>query len=360
MVEHIALGAFLVRTRSVTLPQLKGSPTCLLDLKVTKANVDAVGTICAKWSTVKNSNVVLLHNCFTTLEFNDSSVIIVSDYHPASTTVAEKYSLNAISRPYRHAAGVEEKVLWKYIVQIANALKAIHQMGLAARTIHITKVLVTDENRIRLNGCALLDFLDPATRNLEDLQQSDLCEFRKFLVDCGASGASRTNQLKSILEWLPEQARPNNNKTIDNFLKEISVQIVAEFDASLGLDDRLQSELSRELENSRVVRLMTKINFLTERPEHADDPTFSSQGPRALLPLFRDYVFHAVDAQRNPVVDMGHVLSCLNKLDVGIEEKIMLTTRDEEFVVVVSYKELKTMVERAWADLLSYQSKPST
>ena len=322
--------------------------------------MESIGAICVKWLNVKNSNVVSLYNGFTTSEFNDYSLIVVCDYHPASTTVAEKHSLNAMSRPYRHATGVEEKVLWKYIVQIANALKAIHQMGLAARTLHITKVLVTDENRIRLNGCALLDFLDPTTRPIEDLQQLDLCEFRKFLVDCGANGVNKTNQLKSVLEWLPEQIRPNINKTIDNFLKEISGYVVAEFDASLGLDDRLQSDLSRELENSRVVRLMTKINFLTERPEHADDPAYSGQGPRALLPLFRNYVFHAVDPQRNPVVDMGHVLSCLNKLDVGVDEKIMLTTRDEDYVVVVSYKELKATMERAWADLLSYQSRSST
>ena len=303
---------------------------------------------------MKNSNVVLLHRAFSTQVFNDASVIVVSDYHPAATTVADKHFISAMSRPYRPSANVEERVLWKYIVQIANALKSIHQAGLAARTIDITKVLLTDENRIRLNGCALLDLLEPGTHSIEDLQRADLYEFRKFLT--AFATIRMDHRIREIVEWLPEPSRPNSDKTIGSFLTEISSHIIEEFDATLRLDDKLQSELNRELENSRIVRLMTKINFLVERPEYVDDPAYSSQGPRALLPLFRDYVFHAEDPQRRPVIDMGHVIACLNKLDVGIDERIVLTTRDEQNVCVVSYKELKAAMERAWADLLSRSS----
>lgn len=45
------------------------------------------------------------------------------------------------------------------------------------------------------------------------------------------------------------------------------------------------------------------------------------------------------------------MLGCLNRVDVGSEEKIMLTTRDEETVIVVSFKEVKTCIEGAWQDL---------
>ena len=70
-----------------------------------------------------------------------------------------------------------------------------------------------------------------------------------------------------------------------------------------------------------------------------------------MLGLFRDYVFHQIDAQANPVVDMGHILSCLNKLDAGIDEKITLTARDEQSVIVVSYKELKVALDGMWKEL---------
>ena len=67
------------------------------------------------------------------------------------------------------------------------------------------------------------------------------------------------------------------------------------------------------------------------------DQTWSETGDRYLLKLFRDYVFHQVDEAGNPVLDIAHVVSCLNKLDVGVDEKIMLMSRDEQSCLIVSY-----------------------
>jgi PAB-dependent poly(A)-specific ribonuclease subunit 3 len=78
--------------------------------------------------------------------------------------------------------------------------------------------------------------------------------------------------------------------------------------------DMLESELCMELENARLVRLISKLGFINERPEFNLDPHWSETGDRYLLKLFRDFVFHQVDAQGHPVVDMAHVVSCLNKV----------------------------------------------
>lgn len=66
------------------------------------------------------------------------------------------------------------------------------------------------------------------------------------------------------------------------------------------------------------------------------------------MKLFRDYVFHQVDEVGRPVVDMTHVLACLNKLDAGTDERIMLVSRDEQSCLVVSYREVKTCIESAF------------
>lgn len=68
------------------------------------------------------------------------------------------------------------------------------------------------------------------------------------------------------------------------------------------------------------------INDMMDRFEH--DPRWSESGDRYLIKLFRDFVFHQVDDQGRPVVDLSHVLTCLNKLDAGIEDKVMLVSRD--------------------------------
>lgn len=113
--------------------------------------------------------------------------------------------------------------------------------------------------------------------------------------------------------------------------------------------DRLEGELMSELENARLVRLLTKFNFINERPEFARDARWSETGDRYIIKLFRDHVFHQVDRQGKPVIDLTHVLSCLNKLDAGTEERILLVSRDEQSVLVVSYKDVKACVEAAFA-----------
>ena len=52
------------------------------------------------------------------------------------------------------------------------------------------------------------------------------------------------------------------------------------------------------------------------------------------------------------MLDLGHVLSCLNKLDAGSDERVVLTSRDEQICIVVTYKELKRGVESAYQDLV--------
>lgn len=155
--------------------------------------------------------------------------------------------------------------------------------------------------------------------------------------------------------------------------------------------DYLEGELMSELENARLVRLLCKFGFINERPEYvfpylnsltfpislvncnrfAREPKWSETGDRYIIKLFRDYVFHQIDESGNPVVNLSHVLTCLNKvffplwsysfcwstltiaqkLDAGSDERLMLISRDEQSCLVVSYKEVKSCVEAAFGDL---------
>ena len=303
---------------------------------------------------------------FTTTKFNDHSLIIVSDYHPDSKTIAEKHFSQTPGRSNRNPF-ISEKIIWSYVVQITNALKAVHHAKLAVRLIEPNKVILTDEDRIRLNGCALEDLSDNEAHDIADLQRLDFLKFGKFILAVGTSNMSnhsaRANvfaqnyykanpQLKTIVEWLLDHDRPDNHEGIDALVNLTSSRALDVFNDSLRANDDLYFHLNKEMESSRIVRLLTKINCLNERPEYEHDRTYSAQGPRAVLGLFRDYVFHQIDAQAKPIVDMGHILSCLNKLDAGIEERITLTARDEQSVIVVSYKELKGALEGTWQELV--------
>lgn len=352
----------------------------LTDFRLT--NEKAIRSVQA-WKRINNGGVVTIHDAFTTRAFGDSSLIFVMDYHPLSKTLAEThFQYTPRYQGGRPASNlVPEQVIWGYIVQIASALKAIHLTGLAARLINPTKIIVTSKDRIRLNACAILDVVSYDTApSIADLQQDDLAQLGRLVLCLAANNLNAhlntqksmeyitrnySERLKECIAWLLA-APPGNSaqspqspitaaaaaRDIDGFLAGISAQLATSFDNSLHAEDQLSSSLNRELENGRLVRLLTKLNFINERPEFDHHPAWSETGERYYLKLFRDYVFHQIDANGNPVLDLGHVVSCLNKLDAGSEEKICLVSRDEQNCFVVSYREVKRGIEAAFQDLI--------
>ena len=51
-------------------------------------------------------------------------------------------------------------------------------------------------------------------------------------------------------------------------------------------------------------------------------------------------------------MDWGHVFESLNKLDVGVSERVLLLSRDEMSMLVASYADIKRCVDGAYTELL--------
>jgi PAB-dependent poly(A)-specific ribonuclease subunit 3 len=322
-----------------------------------------------EWRRVDNGGVVSIIDAFTTRAFGDSSLIFVTNYHPLSKTLVELHFTNTNRFVNRAAVTIPEHVLWNYSVQIASAIKAVHSSNLAVRCMDPSKVLVTDKTRIRLNACSVLDVVQfESNRPLAELQQEDFIHFGKLLLALGTNNLSvstaqnlkpaidqlsrtYTAEFRDTVVWLLTPAQAPAAKSADELLSGISSHVISAFDASLHANDTLTSTLSRELENGRIARLVMKLGVINERPEFEGDKDWSEHGDRYSLKLLRDYIFHQVDAQGRPVIDLGHMISCLNKLDAASEEKVTLISRDEQTVMVLSYRELNKQVQKAFADL---------
>ncbi|KAK4048450.1 PAB-dependent poly(A)-specific ribonuclease subunit 3 [Microbotryomycetes sp. JL201] len=368
-----------------------------------------------KWARIRHPGIVSVREAFTTRAFGDQSIIFVYDYHPLSATLYEAHlSPNAalppnpwsnpshlnhrqnapFQQPSQHiphspfrsrlppgpsgsnlhtntgghlgggsgplSLAVPERVLWSYIVQIASALKAVHNSGLAVRNLDPNRIIVTGKNRVRIAGCGALDVLawDGGMQHA-GYQHDDLLAFGKLIVAlaCGSNTAihnlpksidhiSRvfSPDLKNLVLYL--LSKPGPRKTVDEALILMGSRVVEELNSSLTAEDSLESELMRELENGRLVRLLIKFGFINERPEFDHDPRWAETGDRYLIKLFRDYVFHQVDENGRPVTDLSHVITCLNKLDAGVDEKIMLVSRDEQSCLII-----KNCVDGAFLDL---------
>lgn len=326
------------------------------------------------WKHIDSASIVRVTDVFSNRGFGDSSLIFVTEYHPLAKTLVEHHQVGQ-GRQVRGRGSIDqisETVLWSYVCQIASALKTIHNGGLAARVIEPTKILVTGKNRIRLNACGMLDVIQWESQHpVPQLQRQDLHQFGLVILSLGANVADASQnfaramdsfkryykpELQNAVIWL-YSALQNQEKNIDQFVSLISGQMIASFNGALHHDDSLYDNLYREVENGRLFRLMTKLNFINERPEFEHDRQWSENGERYFLKLFRDYVFHQVDAQNRPVIDMGHVLSCMNKLDAGTDERVTLISRDEQHCFVVSYKELKRGIESAFQDLIKASRK---
>ncbi|KAI8627038.1 hypothetical protein F5Y19DRAFT_186132 [Xylariaceae sp. FL1651] len=336
-------------------------------------NEDAIKAV-NSWKKIIHPNIVTTVEAFTTREFNDSSLIFVHSYHPLSKTLAEHHFPTTITtNRFGRAAAVPEKVLWSYLVQLSSALKVIHKAKLAARCIDISKVILTDKNRVRLSACSIFDVIHfEAHRRIEELQQDDFFSLGKLVLSIATNtppknmqdyrtlldqlGRSYTEELKERVAWLlsPPQT---HYKTAEQLVCDLAAHMDDMFVSSSNAYDEAINHLGKELENGRLVRLVAKLGTINERPEFDGDPNWSETEHRYTLKLFRDYVFHQVDSQGNPVLDLGHIISCLNKLDAGTEEKIYLTSRDHQSTFLVTYRELKKQVQSAFSDLQKGNTK---
>ncbi|PFH56731.1 hypothetical protein XA68_16094 [Ophiocordyceps unilateralis] len=295
---------------------------------------------------------------------------VVTDYHPLSKTLAEAhFALGpGHGNRYQPKGPIPEPVLWSYIAQIANALKAIHSANLAARCVDASKIILTDKNRVRLNACSVLDVVQfEMRRPVRELQQDDLLQFGRTML-CLATNTpsplmtnltasveqmsrSYSAELRDTIVWLLTPQQPPTTKSMDEFVRGVAGHIVTALEQSQHRADQFHAELFRELENGRIARLLMKLGAVNERHEYDGDRAWSENGERYMLKLFRDYVFHQVDSSGNPVLDMGHMVRCLNRLDAGTDERICLTSRDEQTSFLVSYKELKKQLGNAFGEL---------
>ncbi|KAI0875259.1 hypothetical protein GGS24DRAFT_456045 [Hypoxylon argillaceum] len=334
-------------------------------------NEDAIKAV-NSWKKITHPNIVTTVEAFTTRDFNDSSLVFVHSYHPLSKTLAEHHFPATPSR-FGRVVPVAEKVLWSYLAQLSSALKVIHKAKLAARCIDISKVILTDKNRIRLSACSIFDVIHfEAHRRVEELQQEDFFNLGKLVLSIGTNtpprnmqdlrilldqlGRTYSEELKERVAWLLS-APQSQYKTAEQLIRDLAMHMDDVFVSSTNAYDETTNHLGRELENGRLVRLLAKLGTINERPEFDGDPNWSETEHRYTLKLFRDYVFHQVDAQGNPVLDLGHIISCLNKLDAGTDEKIYLTSRDHQSTFLVTYRELKKQVQSAFGDLQKGNTK---
>uniref|UniRef100_A0A8C7ZSP6 PAN2-PAN3 deadenylation complex subunit PAN3 n=1 Tax=Oryzias sinensis TaxID=183150 RepID=A0A8C7ZSP6_9TELE len=339
------------------------------------------------WKKIQHSNTVTLREVFTTKAFGDHSLVFSYDFHAGAETMfsrhfndpsadsyftKRKWGQHEPPQPRQHAGLLPESLIWAYIVQLSSALRTIHTAGLACRVMDPSKILITGKTRLRVNCVGVFDVLtfDNTQSNhlalMPQYQQADLVSLGKVVLALACNslaGIQRENLQKAmelvslnyssdlknlILYLLSEQSRL---RSVNDIMPMIGARFYTQLDASQMRNDVIEEDLAKEVQNGRLFRLLAKLGTINERPEFQKDPTWSETGDRYLLKLFRDHLFHQVTETGSPWIDLSHIVSCLNKLDAGVPEKISLVSRDEKSILVVTYSDLKRCFDSTFQEL---------
>ncbi|XP_041054751.1 PAN2-PAN3 deadenylation complex subunit PAN3 isoform X2 [Carcharodon carcharias] len=341
------------------------------------------------WKKIQHSNTVTLREVFTTKAFGEHSLVFAYDFHAGAETMMNRHFNDPSADAYftkrkwgqhdgplprQHAGLLPESLIWAYIVQLSSALRTIHTAGLACRAMDPTKILITGKTRLRVNCVGIFDVLtfDSSQNNplgmMPQYQQADLISLGKVVLALACNsvaGIQRENLQKAmelvslnyssdlknlILYLLTDQ---NRLRSVNDIMPMIGARFYTQLDAAQMRNDVIEDDLMKEVQNGRLFRLLAKLGTINERPEFQKDPTWSETGDRYLLKLFRDHLFHQLTEAGTPWIDLSHIVSCLNKLDAGVPEKISLVSRDEKSVLVVTYADLKRCFESAFSELLA-------
>uniref|UniRef100_H3D591 PAN2-PAN3 deadenylation complex subunit PAN3 n=1 Tax=Tetraodon nigroviridis TaxID=99883 RepID=H3D591_TETNG len=320
------------------------------------------------WKKIQHSNSVTLREVFTTKAFGDHSLVFSYDFHAGAETMysrhfndpaadsyftKRKWGQHEPPPPRQHAGLLPESLIWAYIVQLSSALRTIHTAGLACRVMDPSKILITGKTRLRVNCVGVFDVLtfDNSQTNhlalMPQYQQADLVSLGKVVLALACNslaGIQRENLQKAmelvslnyssdlknlILYLLTEQSRL---RSVNDIMPMIGARFYTQLDASQMRNDVIEEDLAKEVQNGRLFRLLAKLGTINERPEFQKDPAWSE------------------------TVDLSHIVSCLNKLDAGVPEKISLVSRDEKSVLVVTYSDLKRCFDNTFQELQSVAS----
>jgi PAB-dependent poly(A)-specific ribonuclease subunit 3 len=309
-----------------------------------RTSATVVKNALVKWGEIRHPAIVSLYN----ISQERGGVFFTHAYYPSAQTLRQRFI-------DQRGALLSETLLWRILCQLLSALRLVHLRGMALRNVSPTHVLLTSGTCAKFSGVGVFDVLEFESRKtLADMQQEDLVKLGYLLLSLSMRFSVGPKNVEQALAHMQQHFSADINHVVGTLLvgKATSTQVCHlmsqrihdELDQALAANDALQSHLRNEYENGRLLRLLLKLGFVNERPEYARAPQWSETGDRYVLKLFRDYVFHQAMAEGAPSLDAGHVVSALNKLDSGDPEKILLSSRDNKDLLVVSFADVRRCV----------------
>ncbi len=329
---------------------------------------DAVG-LANSWCALRHPSVVQLVDAFTDEApaseggWAQRRTYFVHKFHPGAQSLEWLYLVSGTMQP-------TEENMWSVALSLIGAIHAIHTAGAAVRSLDAAHVLLTDVHTVRISSIGVLDAVRPETqKSLPQLQLDDLQALGRLLVSlaCQNPGAIAHNALGHSLAYISASFSAELNNllmlllvgggkgepapTIHSVVSLVAGRMMTRMSQMHAYSDALSDELSKESENGRLLRLLAKLGVVCGRDALPDAPDWGGHADRYLLRLFLDSLYQGVDDEGRPVIEFARIVDSLNRLDVGHDSRVLLTGRDDGSLVVVSYADLRGVLERSFDEV---------
>lgn len=150
-----------------------------------------------------------------------------------------------------------------------------------------------------------------------------------------------SDDILNVLSFLVDHYNRSLPVSVTQISSIVAPQIVCDYSHVWLHTDTLDAELDRRLNSSRLFQLFSLFGFVLEWDDGSATSQYSETEDKYILRLFFDYMFHPYDNETNCLLDISHVIECLNRVDVGSEELILLASKDSKSLLVVSYADIR-------------------
>jgi len=312
------------------------------------------------WSTLSHPNLVKMHELLPWDEGGQAVTYIVQAFHPNSVTLEHAY--------LQQRMPLNEETLWSHALQMVAALHAIHLAGLAARVVDLNHVLLTGKETTRLSCAGILDFTRPdSTRSVVALQVEDLAALGRLLINlaCTSPSAASPNALQNSMSYIQASFSADFSQLVMFLLSPhalvhdvvamISGRMMNRLSQVQYYADGLYSELGKESENGRLLRLLFKLNLVADRAMLDGDDSWGTSSDRQLIRYFRESLTNQTNENGAAVLDLSSLVSSLNKLDMGVDGQVLLSSPHDGALLLVAYSDIKSVLERSFDELAGSQ-----
>jgi PAB-dependent poly(A)-specific ribonuclease subunit 3 len=294
-----------------------GKPYTLRRVDGARNSPKAAAATQMRWRSVRHANLVSLKRAFV----HSGATYFLHDYFASAKTLLESYFPPCLDSQ-RGMPLVPESTLWGYLLQLVAVLRVVHATTGACRTVGLSRILITNNARIRLANVGVVDVLEAdmrkskaaaeiddiialghvmlvlATRAFTDAPHNELVSPGRL---CHIAARYSREFYALIFELLTKPP------TVFALCDMLSGRAFDELDATYQCVDNCEGHISAEVGAGRVLRVILHLSSALSGSEKLASAPWSESGERYLLLLFMEYVFHQVDDSGTRMLDYGHV-----------------------------------------------------